>query len=57
MECKLCGEQVEELVTVQVKGRKRKVCEDCAGRLAEEGEIADAALGAVRDMMGYKGKL
>lgn len=57
MECKLCGEQVDELVTVQIKGRKRKVCEDCAGRLTEEGEIADAALGAVRDMMGYKGKL
>ena len=56
MECKLCGEQADELVTVQVKGRKRKVCEDCASRLAEEGEIADAALGAVRDMMGYKGK-
>lgn len=56
MECKLCGEETDELVVVEVKGKKKKACEDCAAKLTEEGEIADAALGAVRGMMGYKGK-
>ena len=36
--------------------RNRKACEECIERLAEEGEIADAALGAMQDMMGYKGR-
>jgi ribosome-binding protein aMBF1 (putative translation factor) len=56
MECKLCGEEIDELVEVMVKGKKKKACEDCAAKIAEEGEIADAALGAVRGMMEYKGK-
>jgi ribosome-binding protein aMBF1 (putative translation factor) len=56
MECKLCGEEVDELVAVKVEGRKRKACAECAERLEQEGEIADGALGAMRDMMGYKGK-
>jgi ribosome-binding protein aMBF1 (putative translation factor) len=56
MECKLCGEEADELVEVLVKGKKKKACEDCAAKISEEGEIADAALGAVRGMMEYKGK-
>jgi ribosome-binding protein aMBF1 (putative translation factor) len=56
MECKLCGEEADELVEVSVKGKKKKACEDCAAKISEEGEIAEAALGAVRGMMEYKGK-
>ncbi|MDD9932270.1 MAG: hypothetical protein OXT09_01625 [Myxococcales bacterium] len=56
MECKLCGEEADELITVKVEGRKKKACEECAERLAEEGTIAEEALGAMRDMMGYKGR-
>jgi len=56
MECKLCGEEVDELVTLKVKGKTLKGCEDCTDRLREEGEIADEALGAMKDMMGFKGK-
>jgi ribosome-binding protein aMBF1 (putative translation factor) len=56
MECKLCGEEADELVEVLVNGKKKKACEDCAAKISEEGEIADAALGAVRGMMEYKGK-
>jgi ribosome-binding protein aMBF1 (putative translation factor) len=56
MECKLCGEEAEELLPVKIDGRKKKVCEECAERLAEEGTIAEEALGAMRDMMGYKGR-
>ena len=56
MECKLCGEEADELVSVKLDGKRRKVCEECAERIAEDSEIADEALGAMRDMMGYKGK-
>ena len=56
MECKLCGEEADELVVVEVKGKKKKACEECASKLTEEGEIAEGALSAVRGMMEYKGK-
>lgn len=56
MECKDCGDEVDELMTVKVGGRKQRVCEDCADRLREEGEIADAAEGAIQGMMEYKGR-
>ena len=56
MECKLCGEETDELVVVEVKGKKKKACEDCASKVNEEGEIAEGALGAMRGMMEYKGK-
>lgn len=56
MKCKACGEDVEELVAVQVKGKTKKVCEDCASRIAEEGEVAEAATGKMKEMMEYKGK-
>ena len=55
MKCKQCGEDVEELHAVRVRGRARRVCEECVERLEEEAEIEDGALGAMRDMMGYKG--
>jgi len=56
MVCKECGDEVDELFSVKVGSRRRKVCEDCADRLREEGEIADAAEGAIQDMMEYKGR-
>lgn len=55
MRCKACGEDVEELQPVKVHGRTKKVCEECKDRLEEEGEIADAAEGAMQQMMEYKG--
>jgi hypothetical protein len=56
MECKLCGEEADELVEVLVKGKKKRACEECASKANEEGEIAEGALSAVRGMMEYKGK-
>ena len=49
-------EQVDELVSVKAAGRRIKVCEDCAERLAEEAEIAEMSESAMQDMMGYKGR-
>lgn len=54
--CKQCGEEVDALVSVKVDGKAKKMCEDCADRVREEGEIAEASEHAVRGMMEYKGK-
>lgn len=56
MECKECDNEVDALVTVSVGGKKKKMCEDCADRLREEGEVAEAAEGVIQGMMEYKGK-
>ena len=56
MKCKVCGNEVEELRTIRVRGRERRACEECAERLAETAEIEDAATGAMREMMGYRGR-
>jgi ribosome-binding protein aMBF1 (putative translation factor) len=55
-ECRECKDEVEKLVTVKVAGKSRKVCEDCADRLREEGEIAEASESVIQGMMGYKGR-
>lgn len=54
--CKSCGEDVEQLVTVNVAGKARKLCEDCADRAREEAEVAEASESVVQDMMGFKGR-
>ena len=54
--CKVCEDEVPELVTVSHKGRKKKMCEDCADRLRQEEEIAEESESAVQNMMGYKGR-
>lgn len=56
MECRECGDEVEQLVSVKVGKKKVKVCEDCADRLREEAEIAGDAEAAMQDMMEYKGR-
>jgi hypothetical protein len=54
--CKACGEEVEQLVSVKVAGKTRKLCEDCADRAREEGEIAEQSEAVVQEMMGFKGR-
>jgi hypothetical protein len=54
--CKSCDSTVDRLVTVKVSGKSRKLCEDCADRAREEGEIAEASESAVQSMMGFKGR-
>ncbi len=53
--CKQCGEDVEALKTVVVAGKK-KMCEDCADREAEQGAIAEESEAVVQNMMGFKGR-
>jgi ribosome-binding protein aMBF1 (putative translation factor) len=54
--CKQCGDDVDQLVTVKVDGKAKKMCEDCADRAREQGEIAEASESAVQNMMGFKGR-
>ncbi|MEI7894321.1 MAG: hypothetical protein WCI05_14600 [Myxococcales bacterium] len=54
--CKSCDNEVETLVTVKVKGKAKKMCEDCADRIREEEEVAEASESVVQGMMGFKGR-
>jgi ribosome-binding protein aMBF1 (putative translation factor) len=54
--CKSCGEEVNQLVTVKVAGKSKKLCEDCADRAREEAEVAEASESVVQNMMGFKGR-
>jgi hypothetical protein len=55
-ECRECNDDVPKLVSVKVAGKVRKLCLDCADRLREAGEIAEASEGVIQGMMGYKGR-
>ncbi|NLE89154.1 MAG: hypothetical protein GX607_22445 [Myxococcales bacterium] len=55
-ECKSCGEEVDELISVTVGGRRKRVCEDCADELREQEEIAEESEAVVQGMMGFKGR-
>ena len=54
--CKECGNEADELKTVKVAGKKKKMCEDCADRAREEGEVAEQSEAVVQQMMGFKGR-
>ena len=54
--CKGCGDEVDELKAVKVGGKTKKLCEDCADRAREEGEIAEQSESVVQSMMGFKGR-
>jgi ribosome-binding protein aMBF1 (putative translation factor) len=54
--CKLCGEEVDELISVLVDGKRKKLCEDCADEAREAGEIAEESEAVVQEMMGFKGR-
>jgi ribosome-binding protein aMBF1 (putative translation factor) len=54
--CKSCGDEVDELVSVKVDGRSKKLCEDCADRAREQGEVAEQSESVVQNMMGFKGR-
>jgi len=54
--CKECDDEVDSLVAVKVAGKARKVCEDCADRLREQEEVAEASESVVQGMMGFKGR-
>ena len=54
--CKSCGDEVDELVSVRVGGKTRKLCESCADRVREEAEVAEQSEAVVQKMMDFKGR-
>lgn len=54
--CRECDNEVDELKTVKVGTKKKKMCEDCADRIAQEGAIAEESEAVVQGMMGFKGR-
>ena len=54
--CKECENEVDSLVSVKVGGKAKKMCEDCADRVRETAEIAEASESVVQGMMGFKGR-
>jgi hypothetical protein len=54
--CRECENEVEELVTVRVEGKRKKMCQDCADRLRESEQVAEESEAAVQQMMGFKGR-
>ena len=54
--CKECDNEVDKLVSTKVDGKAKKMCEDCADRAREQGEIAEESESVVQRMMGFKGK-
>jgi hypothetical protein len=54
--CKSCGEDVDELVTASVNGKTKKVCADCAERVAEDEAVGQESEAAVQRMMDFKGR-
>jgi DNA replicative helicase MCM subunit Mcm2 (Cdc46/Mcm family) len=54
--CKACGEEVDELQSVRVGGKTRKLCEDCADKARQDEAIAEESESVVQQMMGFKGR-
>jgi ribosome-binding protein aMBF1 (putative translation factor) len=54
--CKGCGDEADELISVKVDGKSKKLCEDCADRAREQSEVAEQSEAVVQSMMGFKGR-
>lgn len=55
-QCKSCGEDVDELVQVEVDGKKKRLCETCAEEANEQQAIQEDSEAAVQKMMGFRGR-
>lgn len=54
--CRECDNEVDELKTVKVGAKRKKMCEDCADRLAQDNAVAEESESVVQGMMGFKGR-
>jgi ribosome-binding protein aMBF1 (putative translation factor) len=55
-ECKSCGEEADELVTVKLNGKNKRVCESCAEQVNADEAIKEESEAVVQNMMGFKGR-
>jgi hypothetical protein len=54
--CKGCGDEVDELVSLTVSGKKKKLCEDCVSLAEESAAVAEESEAVVQKMMDFKGR-
>ena len=54
--CAECNNEVEELVTVRVERKRKKMCPDCADRMRESDAISEESEAVIQGMMGFKGR-
>lgn len=47
---------MDELFTVSLQGKRRKLCEDCVDQAREQEEIAEQSEAVVQQMMGFQGR-
>lgn len=55
-QCKSCGEEADELVTVKVGSKKQRWCESCAEQHSEQQTILEESEAVVQNMMGFRGR-
>jgi hypothetical protein len=55
-QCKSCGEEADELVSVKVNGKTKRICEACADQENVEETIRQDSEAVVQNMMGFKGR-
>ena len=55
-QCKSCGEDADELVSVKVNGKTKRICESCAEQAIAEDAIRQDSEAVVQNMMGFKGR-
>ena len=54
--CRECNNDVDELLTVRVKGKRKKMCQDCADRAKEAELVGQESEGVIQEMMGFRGR-
>lgn len=54
--CKSCGEEADELVSVKVDGKTKRLCESCVDQENEQEAIRQDSEAVVQNMMGFKGR-
>lgn len=54
--CKGCGDEADELVSVKIDGKTKKLCESCADEVREGEAVAEQSEAVVQQMMGFKGR-
>ncbi len=54
--CKGCGEEADELVSVMVAGKRKKLCEECAEEAEASEDIARESESVIQNMMGFRGR-
>jgi ribosome-binding protein aMBF1 (putative translation factor) len=54
--CKSCGDETDELVTLIISGKRRRVCDDCAAEARTQDDIAEQSEAAVQQLLGFKGR-